>query len=52
MSYIVKKVTDKEQLALYMSLPKKQLAEMLLECNKALTRFYKEQKPLVSKDTE
>lgn len=31
-------MTDKEQVKLYMTLPKKKLAEMLLECNKHIDR--------------
>ena len=31
--------TDEEKLAMYMRLPKKKLAEMLIECNKIISRI-------------
>jgi hypothetical protein len=37
--YQVLKLSDEEQLEIYMKLSKKKLAEMLLECNKHIDRL-------------
>lgn len=34
------KQTDKEKMAMYMKMPKKKIAEMLIQCNKVLDRQY------------
>lgn len=34
------KQTDKEKIAMYMKVPKKKLAEMLIQCNKVLDAQY------------
>lgn len=38
------KQTDEEKMAMYMKMPKKKLAEMLIQCNKALDMHYVESK--------
>ncbi len=50
--YRVIKLSKEDQIALYMKLPKKQLAEMLYTCNELLDCFTNTPKPLNLQELE